>query len=215
MTCNQMKERKIAIVGTADSCKDAPFGDDSWEIWTLCGTWETIPRFDRFFEMHDRTHFENTGNDEKLFEFIKKTGKNAYVVDPIQFPDATPFPLKKLYDKLGRYYTSTVAYVTALALLEAPTHVGLWGIHMAGDNEYAAQRACCEHYLGMIRQAGIQLFIHPDSDLLKGSLYPSMDLWRVRQKIEPMTMRAKEAECKSHYEAGKRDMLLLLEKEMR
>ncbi len=210
------KKRKIAIVGTADSYKDAPVYDDSWEIWTFCAMWETIPRCDRFFEMHDQDHFFNTEIDEKLFEFIRKSGKDAYVADPIQFPDATPFPFKKLYDKFGRrYFTSTAAYVVALALLESPDQIGLWGVDMASDNEYATQRACCEYYLGMIVWAGIKLYIHPDSSLLKGSLYPSTDLWRVRQKIEPMTKRAKEAELKAHHESGKLDMLLLLEKEMR
>jgi len=210
------KKRKIAIVGTADSCKDAPFDDESWEIWTFCGAWKNIPRFDRFFEMHDAYCYSKTGTgDEKMFDFIKDAGKKAFVADTVQFPDATPFPFDRLYNKFGRYYTSTAAYVTALALLEAPTHIGLWGIHMAGDGEHAHQRACAEHYLGMIRNAGIQLFIHPDSELLRESLYPSVDLWKVRQKIEAMKERAREAECKSHYEAGKRDMLLLLEREMR
>ena len=57
------KER-VAIVGFADSWNLAPYNDDTWEIWGLNSLFEIIPRFDRWFDIHDRYIFGIDGNKE-------------------------------------------------------------------------------------------------------------------------------------------------------
>jgi len=47
---------KIAILGTAPDWKDAPFDDESWEIWACNRSGFGLKRWDVLFEIHN--HFE-------------------------------------------------------------------------------------------------------------------------------------------------------------
>lgn len=50
-------EKKVAIVGFASSSRDqAPFADESFEIWGLNSLYALIPRFTRWFEIHPIDH---------------------------------------------------------------------------------------------------------------------------------------------------------------
>src|SRR3989304_5529841 len=53
------KRTKVAIVGFASSSRDmAPYGDESFEIWSLNHAYGHVPRWDRWFEIHPRAHFQ-------------------------------------------------------------------------------------------------------------------------------------------------------------
>ena len=58
------KKDKVAILGFADSKDEAPFNDQDWEIWGLNSLFENIPRYDRWFEIHDRKIFAMDTNKE-------------------------------------------------------------------------------------------------------------------------------------------------------
>ena len=48
------KTLKVAIVGKAPASQQlAPYGDESWEIWSLSDAPKEIPRWSRHFELHD------------------------------------------------------------------------------------------------------------------------------------------------------------------
>ena len=40
------------MLGTAHSAIDAPFDDESWEIWGVSAKGEHVTRADRWFELH-------------------------------------------------------------------------------------------------------------------------------------------------------------------
>ena len=53
------RRRKVAIVGFASSSRDmAPYNDQSFEIWSLNHAYNHVPRWDRWFEVHPRAHFQ-------------------------------------------------------------------------------------------------------------------------------------------------------------
>lgn len=58
------KKNKVCIVGFADSRDQAPYNDDSYEIWGLNSLFENIPRWDLWFEIHDRKIFGIDTNKE-------------------------------------------------------------------------------------------------------------------------------------------------------
>lgn len=53
------KRKRVAIVGFASSSRDqAPYGDDSFDIWSLNHAYGHVPRWDAWFEVHPRAHFQ-------------------------------------------------------------------------------------------------------------------------------------------------------------
>ena len=72
------------------------------------------------------------------------------------------------------YFTSSVAYMVALALLEHDNGrkidmIAIYGIDMLTASEYAAQRPCLEYWLGMLKPMGIKKIIPACSALLKAN----------------------------------------------
>ena len=53
------KRKKVAIVGFASSSRDqAPYKDESFEIWSLNHAYSHVTRWDRWYEIHPRSHFQ-------------------------------------------------------------------------------------------------------------------------------------------------------------
>jgi hypothetical protein len=45
--------------------------------------------------------------------------------------------------------------------------IGLWGVDMAANSEYAWQRPGCQHFIGLAVKLGIQVILPPESDLMQ------------------------------------------------
>ncbi len=162
--------RKVAIVGTApSSVNDAPYDDRSWEIWSLGGNASKIRRFTKWFELHTVDVLTAAiAINKQREEFLRKIGKDLYIGHPCDlFPDATPYPKDEMVAKFGKYFTSSIAWMIALAIHEGVDEIGLWGVDMVGDGEYSHQKACCEYFLGIARGRGIAVTISPHSPLLR------------------------------------------------
>jgi len=92
-------------------------------------------------------------------------------------------PIEDLIGKFGSYFfTSSIAIMIACAIDEileerklhaaagtqAPdSHIGLWGVDMAANEEYGYQRAGCQHFLLLASDLGIKVIVPPESDLLR------------------------------------------------
>lgn len=163
------KKKKIAIVGTAvSSCRDAPYDDDSWEIWTLGANVEAGQRITKLFELHKQEVLEAAGTWKGLFPYLEKQGKDLILghANPL-LPDAEPYPLDNMIAKFGRYFTSSIAYMIAYAIEQEPDVIGLWGIDMMGEEEYSIQRPCCEYLLGIARGLNIVITVADESPVLR------------------------------------------------
>jgi hypothetical protein len=180
--------KKIAIIGKAPSSKDlAPYADESWEIWGLADLYTSIPRWSRWFELHEiNSRIHRWG---EYWEFIKTDhGKPVYLREPHpDVPHGVVYPKAEIVDRfcpvksVGKdvdatsvlpYFTNQVSWMIALAMHEGATDIGLWGVDMAqhGDgvqSEYAYQRPSCEFFLGLAAGRGIRCYVHECSDLLK------------------------------------------------
>lgn len=165
----ELNKRRIALVGTAlSSCRDAPYDDKSWEIWTLGSNVEHGKRITKLFELHTQFVLESAGSWEGLFPYLKKMKADVLMGHPNPLlPDATPFPKDEIIAKFGNYFTSSIAWMIGYALLQNPDAIGLWGIDMMGEEEYLGQRACCEYLLGIARGMNITLIMADESPLLR------------------------------------------------
>jgi hypothetical protein len=164
--------KKIAILGSAESREQAPFSDESWEIWDLAWQAKDEVRTTRAFEVHD---WQNVLHNPTPFyaDWLKtQTAVPVYCVHDIKehVKAYKPLPLDKIRELMGRdYFTSSFSYIIAAAILEEPAEIGVWGIHLHTNEEYEHQRPCAEYLLGIARGKGIKVTVAEGSALLKAN----------------------------------------------
>lgn len=170
--------RKVAIIGTAPSSRDlAPYQDPSWEIWSLSNRVVTdqLPRWDRHFELHPLSQFERDPEARPYVDWMHRLdgSKPIYLQDIASHPGikgAVQFPYGPLLEVHGKYFTSTIAWQIALAIHEGVDEIGLWGIDLMLQDEYAHQRPCVEKLVGFAEARGIKVTIPSQSSLCKPQL---------------------------------------------
>lgn len=184
-----MTGRQIAICGLAtSSMHDAPaVGTTNWEVWQLA--WSHIPA-DRLFEPHvlseiDRydAHLEGRLRGQYR-EGLRGLDMPIYMKEAYpEFPSAVRYPIEDVITTIGvDYFTSSIAYMAALAIHEhrigrAVRKIGIWGVDLCADGEYQYQRPCVEYLIGLARGMGIQVFVPKNSTLLTspGGRYGCLD----------------------------------------
>jgi len=180
--------KKVAILGTAPGWEDAPFDDTSWEIWGISRLYNFIPRWDRWFELHQLEQVCETWADgdkaaesaaRKVYhEWLGSQDKPIYLQEerPDLVPSGIRFPLDEIRrfiqeitgeDEPEAYFTNTIAYLIAFAMYEGAEEIGVFGVDMALDAEFGTQRPSCEYFIGLARGRGIKTHIPERSDLLK------------------------------------------------
>jgi hypothetical protein len=174
-------QKKVAICGFAETWKQAPFDDPTVEVWGLNELHKYVPRWDRWFELHDETTLGVTkrdlseGEQKRHVEWLRAqpAGKPIYMQDRFcvsgEIPAATPLPLSELIETYGRYFTSSIGYMLAMALRDGYDWIGLFGVDLASDVEYPTQRPNTEYLIGLARGMGKTVYIAPGSALLRSS----------------------------------------------
>jgi len=175
------KRSKIAVVGFASNTRDeAPYTDGSWEIWGLNNLWKFLPRYDRWFEIHDPTQIEQLYGPEYV-AFLKTAVVPVYMQAHYdEFPASVAFPRVELEARVvGRqFWPSSISYMLALAIDELSdenkraipgAELFIAGIDLIGDDEYNFQREGCGHLIGVAEGRGIKVTIPEKASLLKGS----------------------------------------------
>jgi hypothetical protein len=177
-------EGKVAIVGFAESWKLAPFDDPTVDIFGLNELHKYVPRWTRWWEVHDGDTLGVTkrdlseGEQKRHLEWLSKDhGPNRPIYMQPQFcdgrfPNATTYPLEEMCRVFGRYFTSTIGFMIATAIYEGYSTIGLYGIDLASDVEYPYQRPNSEYLIGIARGLGRTVEISPTSAICKaGHLY--------------------------------------------
>jgi len=178
-----MSARRIAILGFARTYIDAPFTDATVEIWGMNELYKLIPRWSRWFELHDTGYLGKTARAEtpdeptKHLEWLRAQApaRPIYMLRAFDdIPASVAYPLERVAARFGRYFTSTVGYMLALAideiLAERPDPavpvpgewIGLYGIDLGSEVEYMQQRPNAEYLVGWARGLGIPVAI-PDT----------------------------------------------------
>ena len=159
--------RKIALIGTADTGVDAPYDDESWEIWGVATRAAYTTRATRWFELH---RLEGEGPD-----WAAKWRKSLKIYTDdcelwMMYPEfdlaetVIVYPSETISERFGTYFmTSSFAWMMALAIDELrplngkPTDgvIGVWGVEMEYGTEYRQQRAGMRHFLDLAKQLGI------------------------------------------------------------
>ena len=165
---------KVAILGCArETLALAPFNDLSYEIWAH-GAYPTgedlaklVPRWDVWFEAHDPAKVPD--NIKPHIEWCaRQTGTIKVPNKTPLIPNGTVFDWQRLVDEWGEeHFTSTTAFMFAEAILCGRyKEIGLYGIEMGSDSEYAYQRAGIKTFQTIAEKYhGIKVTIPVESEL--------------------------------------------------
>ena len=166
----------MAIVGTAPSWKLTPWNDPSVELWSLNDAFRLpgFARADRWFDLHPFDHMyfvppKATKVDAKdiptghyvrphaYLDWLKALQIPLYLQsDPPEGfgPQAQRFPKQAVEEHFGQYFTSTPAWMLALAVMEGFQDIAIYGIHLATESEYIEQRPNFEFLIGRVLGRG-------------------------------------------------------------
>jgi len=173
---------KIAIIGSApSSVRLAPYTDQSWAIWGCSpGAYGEIPpgRSDVFFEIHrwepaapgdPRNAANKPWFSPEYVRFLELHEGPVYMAEQVPtVKNCVVYPFDEMSAEFGPYFwTSSMAYMLALAIKLRPRAIGLWGVDMAAHSEYAFQRPGCQNFLGIAAALGIKVVVPLESDLLQ------------------------------------------------
>jgi hypothetical protein len=151
-----------------------------------------IPKWDVLFEIHSMehlraTHAHSTMPSEYLSWLEKQPGPGQEGHKPIymqqhqdSIPASLPLPREELNkwfeEKCGQkgyfaqdYYTSTISWMIALAMMQGRPEIHLYGIDLLQEEEYIYQRAGAEYLVGFARGMGIKVFVPEQASLCKAN----------------------------------------------
>ena len=171
-----MSNKRIAIVGTAQSWSLTPWTDPGLEISSLNDAYRLkgFVRADRWYDFHPLDHFFYPPKDQQVFAHQVPPGYYVRPAEHLQWlasqtipvylhPDyqtqlpeaknwrhARPFPKAAIEQEFGQYFTSSPAWMMAQAVMEGYREIHIYGIHLATENEYIEQRPNFEFLIGRV-----------------------------------------------------------------
>ena len=178
----------------------APWQDETWEIWTLNNIYSAglVSRWDRWFELHKNFREYPPFHDVRMDagaivrgDSRPATGAKIEHIDwlkgqsldrPIYFlgdepdiPAGVKYPLKEVLawcekEGIAPYFSNSISYMIALALMDGYKTIGVWGVDMAAGGEYQQERPSVEYWLGVAKKYA-DVVLPKESELLKARLY--------------------------------------------
>lgn len=160
--------KNILILGSAPNQKLAPVGSDDWETWACSPGTYHIPGIDKFFELH-RWQPGVPWFSEGYVNYLKNFPGQVIMTEPVDdIPGCTILDHKMLIEEFGPYFfTSSIAWMLAIAIMNKPDKIALYGVDMAAQTEYKDQRLGCQYFCAIAKARGIEVGVPPESDLLR------------------------------------------------
>ena len=174
-------KRVCCIVGLAPSTRSGFLHEPpGTEIWTVnnaykCFTPEELARFTAWFQIHPKEEWEanNAKELDSYRAFLNGLSIPVYMDDRHpEYPNSVKYPLEEVIKDLGYdYFTSSIAYLIALAIHQRFEEIHIFGVEMIFGAEYVHERPCVEFWLGVAHARRIELIMPEGSTLLRGPLY--------------------------------------------
>lgn len=175
------KRDKVAIVGYAPSSRDkAPYDDQEWDIWGVNELYLLAKRVDVIFDMHKESVLRSKDRNPNHFKWLCDAKIPIVLLNPNKkIKTGIRFPLEFVLNFFRDYFTNSVSYMIAIAVLLGYKEIGLWGVDMATEEEYQHQRPSVEYFVGkaeaILELRGGRLVIPPESDICKALYHYGYD----------------------------------------
>jgi hypothetical protein len=201
-----VNKKHIAVVGNAiSSIKQAPWKDRSVKIWGLSTMFKYYPQYasrvDLWFEMHPLERAKGT----RWWKWAVKNQPDVMMQSAVpELLHSATYPRAEIEWRFGRYFTSSPAFMLALAIDDGAEKISIFGVDMMESTEFFCQRPCFEYLVGYARGRGIDVFIPETSALLKAGYtygYDWPDHWGHKTDIDHlMNDRAQLRATVIHFE---------------
>ena len=170
-----------------------------------------MKRITRWFQVHQRWDFtkQNNVSYKEHWEWLQKEHPfPIYMLEKYpDVPSSVAYPLEDIAEKLlpnvrrgkdwetsvrNDYFTSSFAWMCALALYEGFRTIEVYGFEMATNTEYLYQKGSTEFWLGVAAGMGVKVLVPTGCQLLQGKIY-GRDVSRMinRQRLEFLQTRFK------------------------
>lgn len=153
---------KIALVGTGSNWDKVPPG---WDIWCVPGLWGKVNPA-RVYEVHSGQTLAKIGMSKEKLDWMKAQKMHIHPSLQTTFPDGVVIDYEAHLKKYGKYFTSSISWMLAEAIEEKPEEIGIFGVSMSSEGEYAHQKPACSYLIGWARASGIKVTIPESSELL-------------------------------------------------
>jgi hypothetical protein len=172
---HEKKADKVAFVGFSTTTRHlAPFDLDTFEIWGVNNIYAYVPRIDVLFELHDKHEALTVKRHKDHYNWLKNEAKKQNIpvymlAQYTEVPTSIAYPIKEIRAEFGDFFTTSIGYMLALAILMEYKEIHLYGIG-AGDDaygEYIDQRENIAYYVGLARGRGIFVYIPPIATICK------------------------------------------------
>lgn len=102
---------------------------------------------------------------QNLGEVIQRiNGMGCPLVAPykyLEIPKSEAFPLKECVKQFGiPFFTNTICYMIAYALLKGAKEIELFGVNQAGSYEYTGEKGGVEYWIGIAVGLGVTVTIN-------------------------------------------------------
>lgn len=164
-------DKQVAIVGTAAPTSAMANQEPlNVEIWGCGGTFRTLHRVDRWYEMHTRADIQRAYKEhyDEYMTFLKKLEVPCMMQEEHDdIPASQAYPLSLYLETYGTVLSSSIAYMLADAISECYDTIKLFGVNMKHESEYGSQHAGLAFLIGWAKAKGINVVIPDESPLLK------------------------------------------------
>ena len=188
---------QVCLLGSApSSLRLAPYGNRDWAMCGCSpGVYGVAPRTEAWVELHRYEPGQPWFSPEYCQFLANYPGPVWMAEKRPEVPNSVELPLVELIQKYSPYFfTSSLAYMMAMAIECGFKRIGLFGVDMAAASEYKDQRLGCQYFAIIAKAHGIEVGVPPESDLFRPSpLYGVSEVSHARIK---MLARRRELEAR-------------------
>ena len=199
--------KSVAIVGFSEKTMRYCLKSKADELWTLNHAFviQDFPPISRLFEIHNKYWYlrKEVPRSVAYGEWLKEDHEFPIYMQhkSKHIPASRKYPLDAVIkdclsglveinedrnETVRKYFTSTFAYMMALAIHEKFDVIELYGIDMENNTEYGYQRPCGEFWIGLALGRGIKVTLPEPCLLCQAPLYgyeivPYVDVNRLKE----------------------------------
>lgn len=181
------ESENLCLLGSApSSLRLAPFGNPNWAMCGCSpGVYGVAPRSEAWVELH-RYEPGQPWFSPEYCQFLANYKGPVWMAEVRpEIPNSIELPLADLIQKYSPYFfTSSLAYMMAMAIECGFKRIALYGVDMAAASEYKDQRLGCQYFAIIAKAHGIEVGVPPESDLFRPSpLYGVSEVSHARIKF--------------------------------
>lgn len=167
--------KTVRIYGTARNLSFAPSRDEGTEVWCANAPRTVSDRlkrnvggeWTRWFNLHSKAHILGTYPSGWHFYQHGAVGRPIYmlkaheeIATSVAFPGAAIQQAFAVDGRLIRYFTCSVCWLIAFAILEGFERIELWGFELRDTkpgSAFAWERPCVAYWIQQARDRGVDI----------------------------------------------------------